>query len=100
MRPKFTSLVKALSCKLEDRGLQQVKVCIGMDYGRSLMVKAGYAGSGINEIFWIGGVFNRAAQLRAYAKKDKGTDSTYVSTKIFVNLSDYHKKTVTQTSLP
>ena len=89
---KITSLVKALSCKLEDRGLHKVRVCIGIDYGRSLMAKAGYAGSGINEIFWIGGVFNRAAQLRAYAKKDKGIESTYVSTKIFVNLSDYHKK--------
>ena len=88
---KIASLVKALSCKLEDRGLHKVRACIGMDYGRSLMVKAGYAGSGINEIFWIGGVFSRAAQLRGYAKKDKGTDSTYVSTKIFVNLSDYHK---------
>ena len=89
---KITSLVKALSCKLESRGLHKVHACIGMDYGRSLMVKAGYAGSGINEIFWIGGVFDRAAQLREYAKKDKGTESTYVSTKIFVNLSDYHKK--------
>jgi len=68
-----------------------VKPCIGMDYGRSLMVKAGYAGSGINEIFWIGGVFSRAAQLRGYAKKDKGIESIFVSTKIFVNLSDYHK---------
>ena len=88
---KIASLVKALSCKLEERGLHKVHACIGMDYGRSLMVKAGYAGSGINEIFWIGGVFSRAAQLRGYAKKDKGADSTYVSTKIFVNLSDYHK---------
>ena len=89
---KITSLVKALSCKLEDRGLHKVHAYIGMDYGRSLMVKAGYAGSGINEIFWIGGVFDRAAQLRDYAKTDKSTESTYVSTKIFVNLSDYHKK--------
>lgn len=88
---KITSLVKALSCKLKDRGLHQVRPCIGMDYGRSLMVKAGFAGSGINEIFWIGGVFSRAAQLRGYAKKEKGIESTYVSTKIFVNLSDYHK---------
>ncbi len=89
---KITSLVKALSCKLEMRGLHQVRACIGIDYGRSLMVKAGYAGSGINEIFWIGGVFHRAAQLRGYAKNGNRAESTYVSTKIFVNLSDYHKK--------
>ena len=89
---KITSLVKTLGCKLGERGLHKVSACIGMDYGRSLMVKAGYAGSGINEIFWIGDVFTRAAQLRAYAKKNKGTESTFVSSKIFVNLSDYHKK--------
>lgn len=89
---KITSLVNILSRKLAERGLHQVGACIGMDYGRSLMVKAGYAGSGINEIFWIGDVFTRAAQLRSLAKKNNGTESTFVSTKIFVNLSDYHKK--------
>jgi class 3 adenylate cyclase len=89
---KITSLVNTLSRKLEERGQHKVSVAIGMDYGRSLMVKAGYAGSGINEIFWIGGVFNRAAQLRGYASKNNGTESTFVSNKIFVNLSDYHKK--------
>lgn len=89
---RINSFVKTLSRKLEERGLHKVTACIGMDYGRSLMVKAGYPGSGINEIFWIGNVFNRAAQLRGYAKKNNDTESTIVSTKIFVNLGDYHKK--------
>ena len=58
---KITSLVKILSCKLEEHGKSPINAAIGMDYDRSLLVKAGYAGSGINEIFWIGRVFNRAA---------------------------------------
>ncbi len=89
---KITSLVKILSSKLEERGKNQINAAIGMDYDRSLLVKAGYAGSGINEIFWIGRVFNRAAQLRSYASKSSGIESTFVSNKIFINLSDYHKK--------
>jgi len=89
---RITSLVKTLSRKLEERGLHKVNACIGMDYGRSLMVKAGYAGSGINEIFWIGDVFARAAQLRGYAKKHNGVESTFVSNKIFINLGEYHKR--------
>ena len=89
---RITSLVKTLSRKLEERGLHKVSACIGMDYGRSLMVKAGYSGSGINEIFWIGDVFGRSAQLRGLAKKHKGPESTFVSPKIFINLGEYHKR--------
>ena len=89
---KINSLVNTLSRKLEERGLHKVNACIGMDYGRSLMVKAGYAGSGINEIFWIGDLFNRAAQLRDYAKKHNGVESTFVTPKIFINLGEYHKR--------
>ena len=89
---KMTSLVKVLGCKLEERGHNKLNAAIGIDYDRSLLVKAGYAGSGINEIFWIGRVFNRAAQLRSYASKNTGIESTYVSNKFFINLSEYHKK--------
>ena len=89
---RITSLVKTLSRKLEERGLHKVRACIGMDYGRSLMVKAGYSGSGINEIFWIGEVFARSAQLRGLAKKHNGPESTFVTPKIFINLGEYHKR--------
>ena len=89
---RINSLVKTLSRKLEERGLHKINACVGMDYGHSLMVKAGYAGSGINEIFWIGDVFTRAAQLRDYAITHNDAESTFVSTKIFINLGEYHKK--------
>ena len=89
---KMTSLVKVMGCKLQERGQHNLIAAIGIDYDRSLLVKAGYAGSGINEIFWIGRAFNRAAQLRGYASKNTGIESTFVSNKIFINLSDYHKK--------
>ena len=89
---RINSLIKTLSFKLEERGMQNVSIGIGMDYGRSLMVKAGYSGSGISDVLWIGGVVNRASQLCRYANKHKGIESTFVSYKTFINLSDYNKK--------
>ena len=89
---RINSLIKTLNFKLAEKGMQQVSVGIGMDNGHSLMVKVGYSGSGINDVLWIGGVVNRAPQLCRYANKHKGIESTFVSYKIFVNLSDYNKK--------
>lgn len=89
---RINSLIKTLNFKLAEKGLQQVSIGIGMDNGHSLMVKVGYSGSGINDVLWIGGVVNRAPQLCRYAGKHEGIESTFVSYKIFVNLSDYNKK--------
>ena len=89
---RINSLIKTLSYKLTQRGMQGVTVGIGMDYGRSLMVKVGYSGSGINDVLWIGGVVNRASQLCRYASKHNDIDSTFVSYKIFINLGDYNKE--------
>jgi class 3 adenylate cyclase len=37
-----------------------------MSYGRALMIKAGYAGSGINDVVYMGDVVNEAAKLASY----------------------------------
>jgi len=89
---RINSLIKTLSFKLEERGMKKVTIGVGMDYGRSLMVKVGFSGSGINDVLWIGGVVNRASQLCRYANKHKGIESTFVSYKTFINLSDYNKR--------
>jgi class 3 adenylate cyclase len=36
---------------------------IGMSYGRALMIKAGFNGSGINDVVYMGDVVNRASKL-------------------------------------
>jgi class 3 adenylate cyclase len=90
---RINSLIKTLNYKLAERAInKKLTVGIGMDYGQSLMVKAGYSGSGINDVLWIGGVVNRASQLCRYANKHNGLESTFVAYKVFVNLSDYNKK--------
>jgi class 3 adenylate cyclase len=37
-----------------------------MSYGRALMIKAGYKGSTINEVVWMGDVVNDASRLCGY----------------------------------
>ena len=37
----------------------------GLSYGRALMIKAGYNGSGINDVVYMGDVVNAAAKLAA-----------------------------------
>lgn len=60
---KLNSMIKILNYKLRKKGYSEISIGIGVDYGRALMVKAGYSGSGINDIIWMGDVVNSACHL-------------------------------------
>ena len=60
---QLNSLIEILNYKLEKKGYSTISVGIGMDYGRALMVKAGYFGSGLNDVIWMGDVVNSACHL-------------------------------------
>lgn len=60
---KAKSLIDILNYKLEKKGYTTFDANIGMDYGRALMVQAGYKGSGIKDIVWMGDVVNSACHL-------------------------------------
>ena len=55
---QLNSMIKILNYKLKKKKYDTISVGIGIDDGRALMVKAGYSGSGINEIVWMGDVVN------------------------------------------
>lgn len=57
------TLIKLLNHHYGKKGFDPLKVGIGVDYGRVLMIKAGYSGSGINDVIYMGDVVNRAAHL-------------------------------------
>lgn len=64
------SLVKILNYKLEKAGYSQLLRCgFGMEYGRALMVKAGYSGSGIADVIYMGDVVNQSAKLASQGSK-------------------------------
>lgn len=60
---RANTLVNLLNHHYEKKGLDPIKVGIGVDYGRVLMIKAGFNGSGINDVIYMGDVVNRAAHL-------------------------------------
>ena len=60
---KANSLIDILNYKLAKKGYTTFDANIGMDYGRALMVQAGFKGSGINDIIWMGDVVNSACHL-------------------------------------
>lgn len=87
---QLNSMIKILNYKLRKKKYDTIKVGIGIDFGRALMVKAGYCGSGINEIVWMGDVVNTACHLANKAGRDY-RKPIIVTGNIYCNLNDHHK---------
>jgi class 3 adenylate cyclase len=60
---KANSLSRLLNYHLNQKDLDPLRFGIGIEWGRALMVKAGYNGSGINDVVYMGDVVNEAAHL-------------------------------------
>lgn len=60
---RLNSLSLLLNWRLEQKCYSTFRVGVGMSYGRALMLKAGYNGSGINDVIWMGDVVNEASKL-------------------------------------
>jgi class 3 adenylate cyclase len=95
---RANSLVKVLNYRLSKKSLSEIRVGIGVSYGRALMIKAGYAGSGINEVVYMGDVVNEAAKLAAYANSTYSDKALMVSSLFHQNLSDHNKGLLSQNS--
>lgn len=87
---KLNSLIKILNYKLCKKGYSEIAVGIGMDYGRALMVKAGYSGSGLNDVIWMGDVVNSACHIANKAGRD-GRRTLVVSDCINSNLNKHNQ---------
>lgn len=71
---QLRSMVKVLDYKLKKPGYDDgISVGIGASYGRALMIKAGYNGSGLSDVVYMGDVVNHAAKLAAKG----GTSGSY-----------------------
>lgn len=64
------SLVKTLNYKLCLKNISPIEVGIGIAKGRALMIKAGYNGSTISDVVWMGDVVNEASNLCSLANKE------------------------------
>lgn len=86
------SLIKVLNYKLRKAGYDHpLRVGIGASWGRALMIKAGYSGSGINDVVYMGDVVNEAAHLAAQGSSRHGAPAIMVSDDFYGNLNDQNK---------
>ena len=69
-----------------------------MDYGRALMVKAGYSGSGLNDVIWMGDVVNSACHLANKAGRN-GKQPVVVSSVVYSNLNEHNQGIVYETTI-
>jgi class 3 adenylate cyclase len=59
-------MMKVLNVKYKKKwgsDFQEVKAGIGVALGRALVIKAGFSGSGINDLIYMGDVVNRASKM-------------------------------------
>ncbi len=94
---KLNSMIKILNYKLRKKKYSEISVGIGIDYGRALMVKAGYAGSGINDIIWMGDVVNSACHLCGKAGRN-GREVIVISEFLYNCLNEHHQGLFTRCS--
>lgn len=88
---RISSLIDVLNCKLKKKKITEIKIGIGMDYGRLLLMKAGFSGSGLNEVAWMGEALNSAAKLCNKANKEHPY-TILLSSVIHQNLNEENKK--------
>lgn len=95
---QLASVTKIINCLFKKKNIQQITTGIGMSYGRALMIKAGYKGSGINDVVWLGDVVNESSKLSGYGNKSFGDGQVMVSSVFHQNLCEEYQKFLTWSS--
>lgn len=88
---QIASLIDIINVKLSKKGYEEITVGIGIEDAESLYIKAGYSGSGINEVVWIGKVVGEAAELCSYGNRSWDDYEIMVSDTIYSSLTDHNK---------
>ena len=95
---EISSFIDVLNCKFKRNNIEQINVGIGLSYGRSLMIKAGYSGSGINDVVWMGDVVNEASKLCSYGNKTWIDFKVMVSNDFYNNLYEHNQELLSRNS--
>lgn len=90
---QLASQTRILNCRYKKKkNYDAIITGIGIDYGRALMLKAGYKGSSINEVVWMGEVVNKASNLCGFGNKSWSDKQLMVSDLFYDNLNEDNKK--------
>jgi class 3 adenylate cyclase len=89
---KVSSTIDILNWRLSKKGIDELATGIGLSYGRALMIKAGYSGSGLNEVVWMGDVVNEASKLCSRGNKGWQNKEMMVSDVFRSNLNEHNQE--------
>lgn len=88
-------MMKVLNVKFQKKwdGFQELKAGIGVALGRALVIKAGFSGSAINDLIYMGDVVNRASKMCGLAHKEIKvpicvTEAVYLSAGSYIANAD------------
>ncbi len=95
---KINSMIQVLNYELRRRNIDSIRVGLGMSWGRALMVKAGYRGSGIDDVVYMGDVVNEAAKLASHGSEGYFDAPLMVSDSFRHNLNDQNQSFLTRNS--
>ncbi len=89
---KTNSLLQILNYKLARSNYKTpIRAGIGLAWGRALMIKAGYSGSGLQDVVYMGDVVNRAAKFAARGSKTLWTSPIMIDSDFASNLNDHNR---------
>lgn len=83
------TLCELLNRRFAQHDIAPIRIGIGVDWGRVLMIKAGYDGSGINDVVYMGDVVNRAAHLAHKAGRSY-EDPIWAGADFYFNLNPHN----------
>lgn len=89
---QVSSIIDILNVKYKKKGYSDIEVGIGIDDGESMYIKAGYKGSSINEVVWIGKIVGDTANLCSNGNREWDDKEIMVSEVVYSSLSDENKK--------
>jgi len=90
------SLLKLLNYKLAKANYKTpIRAGVGLAWGRALMIKAGYSGSGLQDVVYMGDVVNRAAKLAAKGSKTPWAPPIMIDGGFAANLNEHNQALVT-----
>jgi class 3 adenylate cyclase len=87
----LNSLIQHLNWRLEKKGYAAIRCGVGISYGRALMIKSGFNGSGLNDVVWMGNVVNEASNLCHQGNKN-GRQPVQVANVVYENVCDEYKR--------
>lgn len=87
------SIIDTLNVKLKKKKYTEITAGIACHDADVLMIKAGYNGSGINEVTWIGKLVGETADLCSKANRWNSKRTLY-SKNFYDNLTDDNKKKI------